>query len=738
MNKTPRRIVFNLYAQPSFGQQATYMYTNDPVIRLEEQGGPQPRNAVQLEHLSNRALPTDDPIFGSSLAWAFGSYIVHRLSASDEGIQPSELPTGLEPPQAIDQALRSRQLEAIWAGGGGSRPLCLFNVLVALEWNPSRRYLRQLEWAFRRASDFLYDVTDGYMAFGQVVFGDVKWMDCADIQIMASNRFHPRSWTNGLHDPRKYTPIRVGRGIWHKNNRVTIPWDEPEAYRTLIHEWGHYALALKDEYLSQKKVKPAAPNSSRLVDAESGGRKETVVVPGISLAVESIMSTLATSELLPQSERNSSKRKSNEWGKLAAKAEFSFLRIARDHQPLDGPLQLPMPLPRFQRVGALADLAADADDLILTIPDDLIQYEHCWVYLLEGEPASPKRLLVQGTLDARAEDDGFRLLGAQPGQQVILIGLSPERTTHGGEPVVLCAEISAAKSRAIGGKDAQMTKWKTVTPRPFPMVDVVPAPDSASAAGRDTQGSTSQNSALRQIYVRLADIGLPKAGSADGFDLLVFPLGGTEPIAVRGPTDPIQVSSLDGHVLVRSKDGTQMTICTYSQGGGPGASPPVQSNPTTAGSAEGNVMLFFFDPEQGPAHGDEALPYEQLSSITNDKYGHIKVITTMNHGVSAESDMQPRSYVFSIASNDALPDYDPTLVMYYDTDTERQGGELRICREVGGKWQNLPTYLPEGYSYAATPFNDKTAETLVARNPKGERIERYRLYWAPGDRPAAT
>src|SRR5262249_55091972 len=134
--------------------------------------------------------------------------------------------------------------------------LCLFNVLVALEWNPDQAYMRQLEWAFRRASDFLYDATDGTMAFGQVVFGGPELMDAADIQIMASNRLLARSWVSGLHIPRKYMPIRVGRGVWHKNNLASIPWDEPEAYRTLVHEWGHYALELRDAYLEQRALVP--------------------------------------------------------------------------------------------------------------------------------------------------------------------------------------------------------------------------------------------------------------------------------------------------------------------------------------------------------------------------------------------------------------------------------------------------------------------------------------------------
>jgi len=82
-----------------------------------------------------------------------------------------------------------------------------------------------------------------------VIFADADWMDCADVQIMASNRLLPRSWVSGLLDPKKYTPIRIGRGVWNRKPKIAIPWDEPEAYGTLVHEWGHYALGLRDEYL---------------------------------------------------------------------------------------------------------------------------------------------------------------------------------------------------------------------------------------------------------------------------------------------------------------------------------------------------------------------------------------------------------------------------------------------------------------------------------------------------------
>jgi hypothetical protein len=175
------------------------------------------------------------------------------------------------------------------------------------------------------------------MAFGQVVFGGPDWLDGADIQILASNRFHPRSWTNGLHDSAKFMPIRLGRGMWSKSSRLAIPWDEPEAYRSLVHEWAHYALALKDEYLQATPVNPALGYGPLLVGAGQAGRL-TLVIPQVSLPIRTIMATQqGTSELVAhrtsRPPAGGASYRVDEWNALRDKPEFSFLRLEKDHQP---------------------------------------------------------------------------------------------------------------------------------------------------------------------------------------------------------------------------------------------------------------------------------------------------------------------------------------------------------------------------------------------------------------------
>ncbi len=98
--------------------------------------------------------------------------------------------------------------------------------------------------------------------------------------------------------------------------------------------------------------------------------------------------------------------------------------------------------------------------------------------------------------------------------------------------------------------------------------------------------------------------------------------------------------TLDGHVLLRWGDGT-LLVSTFSQGGGSATSIPGGPPPISAGSSEGNVMLFFENKEH-----------------TLD-YSDVKVVTTLLHADSALDQLpdgaQARGYAFSLASNKAMP-----------------------------------------------------------------------------------
>ncbi len=774
--------------QPDGAAADNPFFPNDPVVWLERKGTVG-RNLRQVRRLRDRA---PEPTFPSVL-WAY-----HQYSAQRPGAGSTDPPLGVEPVQPENLAKRharmSRAKDAVHARGTFAEAalsaapdlmladpaqsetpnLVLFNVLVALEWEPDDEYLRQLRWAFRRASDFLYDVTDGRMAFGQVLLGDATWLDCADIQIMASNRFHPRSWVGGLHEQEKYIPIRLGRGLWNQRNRVAIPWDEPEAYRALIHEWAHYALDLKDAYLesyplisaqdagvkrahSQILVRRPADEGQDPKGAAHHQRagtvaaKARVVIQRLSEPDRSIMATLVgTSELVTHAGGDNWDHKWQEWDKIEER-----FKVWRPGRPLTGPGRLPLPLPQFgclprkerqqgrgvespltvsgapaKGMGQPRILPAQTIAAAKAMSAKLapgVPLHGCRVYVIRGCDQAKPGLIAQGTLDARSEHDGFPLLGAEPSDTVVLVANS--RGSHRNprseqRPVVLKVAVPAGA--------APYDPWAGAVLDAPPIIDVLPTTEVDEA------------NHLASIRVRLtAPDG--QALAQEPAEVWVIPLGQPDG-AIRLPgtrkgagwmSEPRPVSTLDGYILIRWDQGEneQLMISAFSQGGGP-PSHDLAPIPITGGSSDGDVMLFFHPKPDG------ATTQEQVK-----EYSRIQVVTTIDNGAQSKlldgkplERARPWSYPFSLATNWPLPEverFQPTLVVHYDTPPEYLllEGDLLICRLDGDRWQPQPTFVPSNASFAATPLYQKSVGgSLIAAKPEGDEglcVERYRLFWIP-------
>lgn len=147
------------------------------------------------------------------------------------------------------------------------RPLVLFDVVASLAWQPAAGspYPSELRQGLRRASAYLYDLTDGRMALGPVtIYAGGRGWDGADLRFLADNTYRPSAQVGGIvPTARPYTAapsgaqtvyapgaIFLGR-FWDgldASNAVTGAWSQPDAFRTLAHEWAHYALFLYDEY----------------------------------------------------------------------------------------------------------------------------------------------------------------------------------------------------------------------------------------------------------------------------------------------------------------------------------------------------------------------------------------------------------------------------------------------------------------------------------------------------------
>lgn len=700
---TAKSIIFNQYALPQPNEQAVFVFADEPVIQLDQldadQGKQFPRHAAQNDVLQSKNLRLDDEsIFGPDLAWACRGYIVQRLSQpKGRGLRATKL--GLAPIQPVDQQRRTRQLEkaalqpkaARWIDeetGQAAVDLYLFNVLVALEWQPDARYMEQLQWAFRRASDFLYDVTDGSMALGQVVFGGSELMGCADVQIMASNRLHPRAWVSGLHDPQKYTPVRMGRGMWSRRNCVSIPWDEPEGYRTFVHEWAHYALNLRDQYL---------------IKVERDGQ-QSLIVPECTVASSSIMATLeGTSELVPH-RRGSKERKREEWKRI----HQHFPGLSPNAQPLSGPGRLTLPLPLFQRVGSLQ--AAPRTSTHRTVTFDTAplaalaanEPDRCWVWALHENNGTPQRLIAQGSLDANTASDGFELLGAADGDTIIFV----QHPTQAA-PTIMQATLNGATLDAI---------QPLTMPAP-PLIDVLPQVRTDAPDKPDT--------AFVRVRVQSRSDELPQA-------VWLFPFGQDHAPLLMGRPDtadwysaPQHVPTLDGHVLAQWANG-QRLLTTFSQGGGPPTHGPVTGAPVTAGSSDGNIMIFFRDEDwSDPADAPDGQNH-------NNDYSHIKVVTTIMQGVEPDTNPATRSYVYSLASTHALPTtLSPTLVMYYEAASLDYGTPqiARLTADGAGVTVLNNGHVKPGCGYIAVALDATTAPSLINDPVAGPRVERYRIIW---------
>jgi hypothetical protein len=143
-------------------------------------------------------------------------------------------------------------------------PLVLFNVVASLAWEPSpvSTYATALRQGLYSASEYLYDLTEGQMAFGPVTIhtGGRHWKS-ADFLFLPANDYRPGAYVGGIvsgsvhysgAQTTTFTSANVYFGRYWDGTDAFDPvkggWDQEDAFRTIAHEFGHYALFLYDEY----------------------------------------------------------------------------------------------------------------------------------------------------------------------------------------------------------------------------------------------------------------------------------------------------------------------------------------------------------------------------------------------------------------------------------------------------------------------------------------------------------
>jgi subtilisin-like proprotein convertase family protein len=142
-----------------------------------------------------------------------------------------------------------------------ANPLILFNLDVSLEWDARQdtQFMTQLKYNLQRASDFLYDWTNGQAALGNMrIYHDREKWDEAHIQVYATNQLRPNAAQGGIVSDVITDPITSTITYDPGNIHIGAVWDRygdsggalgEDWPRALAHELGHYALFLDDDYL---------------------------------------------------------------------------------------------------------------------------------------------------------------------------------------------------------------------------------------------------------------------------------------------------------------------------------------------------------------------------------------------------------------------------------------------------------------------------------------------------------
>ena len=152
-------------------------------------------------------------------------------------------------------------------------PLLLFDLDVSLEWDARNdpTFLTGLTSSFQRASEILYDTTNGQAALGVVrVFQNKELWGQADVVVLANNGMRPSAAIGGVAKTPITETVRVGLqetkdvgGAYNGGQiRMGTVWDPygentaelgEEWWRALAHELAHYLLFLPDNYLGFKE-----------------------------------------------------------------------------------------------------------------------------------------------------------------------------------------------------------------------------------------------------------------------------------------------------------------------------------------------------------------------------------------------------------------------------------------------------------------------------------------------------
>jgi hypothetical protein len=481
-------------------------------------------------------------------------------------------------------------------------PKQTFDLVVSTEWQPGSEplpdelaaagcpagaeatFLDDLAAGLHSMADFFYGYTAGQLAIGKITIytGGAQW-DTANIRVLANRSYRPTAFVGGVVGaPTAYysdtgslspaalffpEPILISRQ-WDGRGARCGPWSAPDGWRTLGHEWAHYALYLYDEYMNQPSAAEqlcdrAAPGFRVLARGEHSG-----AATGTTIA--SLMGYHYTADQLslwpagaapPAACRDTPQATVHGQSDWATVARF-YAGAGVTAPDVLAPAPSPAPPVTIEIApgGALAAHASAGVTLARLPRAGLVAQ----AYLVRpgGTGGAPARIIGQGNIVA-GEAQPMRFWGARPdlGDRVALVAQDPLGGARYGFPLDYRPGVAALSTSATNALSAPASTWNPSL-RIAPRVTTPPGSKFGTVDGLHvelTECGAKALTAVDFVYCPAGGgCGAPVAATESGgmFSANIFPPGG-------------QVAP-HGYIYAREPFRGAETIAWYQLGGGVG------------------------------------------------------------------------------------------------------------------------------------------------------------------------
>jgi hypothetical protein len=303
--------------------------------------------------------------------------------------------------------------------------LILFNLSISLEWDArlDARFMEELHYSIQRASELLYDWTNGQAAIGEVtLYHDRQlWYD-ADIRIYASNHRRPAGTLGGIVDDDVTDPftsslvyqpgmVHIGM-VWNRYGEPggSMGEDWP---RALAHELGHFALFLDDDYLGLdaegRLILVNTCTGTAMADPYRDDYSEFKTPAGWLPGCADVLANKTTGRA--------------DWDTIS-----TFYPALNGASLNSGPSSLPLAVTHLHEVEPPEDPQALSDPRFYLKDEggaSLVPGQETRAFLMRGDVADPDARLVDL---GRPAVDSILAPGAQPGDRLCLIELDEQRT----------------------------------------------------------------------------------------------------------------------------------------------------------------------------------------------------------------------------------------------------------------------------------------------------------------------